>query len=279
MIPKALEERLREMRQEPNEIYSTKTRKAGTEGTNPVPWMKGFYFIDNHNGNEKEAGFIMDPASFAPVMTLYPKPGERVLDMAAAPGMKTVLMSMLMKNKGEIIACEVDRKRILRLGNNIRKFDCKICSTVRCDASRYRIKSEEEKFDKILLDAPCSGEGMVTKQKKLFKVWSEKRIEKLQKMQKKLIKRGFELLKPGGTLVYSTCTFSPEENEEVVEWLIENLNAVPEKIEIPGLKHINGIENWRGKFFSHNDKFIRIWPYQNNTNGMFVARLRKNLTV
>lgn len=274
MIPKALAERLSEMGQDPGLIYSTRTVKAGLEGSNPVPWMKGFYFLDE-NDDRKETEFIMDSASFAPVIALDPKPGERIMDMAAAPGMKTFLMSRIMENRGEIVACEVDRNRIMRLRNNLRKFNCNICSTVRCDASRYKIKSDEEKFDKILLDAPCSGEGMVTKQKKLFKIWSEKRILRLQKIQKRLIKHGFELLKENGILVYSTCTFAPEENEEVVEWLIENFNAEPEKIEIPYMNHKNGIEKWRGKEFPNHSKFIRIWPYQNNTNGMFVARIRK----
>lgn len=246
MIPKTLAERIIEMGQDPQLIYATKTMKSGLEGSKPVPWMKGFYFLDKERENEEKIEFIMDSASFVPVIALNPKPGERILDMAAAPGMKTILISRLMQNLGKIDACEIESKRIMRLRNNLRKFNCTICNTIRCDASRYKT---HDKFDKILLDAPCSGEGMVTKQKKLFKVWSEKRILKLHKIQKKLIKRGFELLKENGTLVYSTCTFAPEENEEVVEWLIDNFKAIPEKIEIPNLKHSNGMENWRGKKF------------------------------
>lgn len=268
MIPARLAERLNEMGHDAEKIYATKTKKAGLVGIQPVPWMKGFFFLDSKDGQE----FLMDAASFVPVIALRPKPNERIWDMAAAPGMKTVLMARLMENKGSIVATEVSRTRILRLKNNIRKFGCEICCPVRCDASIFK---SDHLFDKILLDAPCSGEGMITKQKKLFGVWSEKRILRMQKIQKKLIKRGFELLREGGVLVYSTCTFAPEENEEVVEWLAENFKAKAEKIEVPGLIHSNGIEIWRGKKFNNYDKYIRIWPYQNNTNGMFVAKLRK----
>ena len=272
MIPDELAQRLGEMGQDPDLIYSTRTRKAGPEGTEPVPWMDRFYFLDDAQAKPE---FVMDAASFVPVIALDPKPEDRVMDMAAAPGMKTVLMSMLMGNRGSITACDVDRKRILRLRSNIRKFNCRICETIRCDASRYKIKSEGEKFDKVLLDAPCGGEGMVMKQKKLFSVWSMRRIARLQKVQKKMITRGFGLLREGGTLVYSTCTFAPEENEEVVEWLAENSGAKIEKIEIGGLIRSAGIMEWRGKKFPNHEKFIRIWPYQNNTNGMFVSRIKK----
>jgi NOL1/NOP2/sun family putative RNA methylase len=275
MIPQRLAERLNEMGQDPQEIYFTKTRKAGLAGSEPVPWMKGFFFLDRNELKETDYGkssWVQDAASFAPVIALEPRPCEKILDMAAAPGMKTVLIGKLMNNKGSIDACEIEPKRMMRLRKNLSNFGCSICNTIICDASRYKT---QDIVDRVLLDAPCSGEGMVTKQKKLFKVWSEKRISKLQKIQKKLIKRGFELLKPGGILVYSTCTFGPEENEAVVEWLIENHKAVPEKVEIPNLKYSVGIHIWHGNVFKHSDKFLRIWPYQNNTNGMFVAKLRK----
>lgn len=265
-IPEKLAGRLKEMGQDSREIYSMRPIKAGTAGNDPVPWMKGFFFSENSDWQQ-------DAASFAPVIALDPKPGELILDMAAAPGMKTVLMARLMQNRGIIVACEVNPRRMLRLKNNIKKFGCTICTTVMCDATRLKW---HEKFDKVLIDAPCSGEGMVSKQKKAFGIWSEKRIMRLQKMQKKLIRRGFELLKEGGILVYSTCTFAPEENEGVVAWLLENNeNARAEEIHIPWLKHSSGISAWKGKSFSEHEKFIRIWPQQNNTNGMFIAKIRK----
>lgn len=268
-IPEKLSERIRKMGQNPEEIYSTRPAKAGIAGNVPVPWMQGFYF--NENPPKKE--FIIDAASFVPVIALEPKLGELILDMAAAPGMKTALISRLMNNSGTVVACEISRNRILRLKANMKRFGCDICVPVRCDSSRLKWN---EKFDKVLLDAPCSGEGMVSKQRKVFKVWSEKRVMRLQKMQKRMIRRGFELLKDGGTFVYSTCTFAPEENEEIVTWLLENYeNAIAEKIKIRGLKHSTGISSWNGRKFPEYKKFIRIWPQQNNTNGMFVAKLMK----
>ncbi len=280
-IPERLTERLKEMGQNSKEIYSIRPLKAGMAGSTPVPWMKGFYFNDSL---PKEL-FIIDAASFVPVIALDPKPGELVLDMAAAPGMKTTLTARLMNDKGCIIACEINRMRMLRLKSNMKKFNCSICKTVRCNSARLKWN---EKFDRILLDAPCSGEGMVGKQEKVFKTWSEKRITRLQKMQKKMIRRGFELLKEDGILIYSTCTFAPEENEEVVTWLLENNNiAKVEEILIKdstdalcastgSLKHSSGISTWKGKSFPEHEKFIRIWPQQNNTNGMFVAKIRKS---
>lgn len=276
MIPQKLSERLAEMGQSAEKIYSIRTVKAGLEGKREVPWMKGFFFkdVDSASDSEYENSWIQDAASFVPVIALNPQPGESVWDMAAAPGMKTALIGKLMENQGHIVATEVDRHRMMRLKNNIRRLGCEMCETIRCDASRFK---SQELFDKILLDAPCSGEGMVTKQKKLFKIWSEKRILRLQKTQKKMIEHGFKLLKPGGTLVYSTCTFGPEENEQVVEWLFEKHNAIVEKIEIPEMNFSRGIDEWKSQKFLNSDKFVRIWPYQNNTNGMFVARLKKKL--
>ncbi len=292
-IPERLSERLKEMGQDSKEIYSIRPLKArmrmdarvnddqrsskglasSIDGSTPVPRMKGFFFTEESNEQDMRTPFILDAASLVPVIALDPNPDELILDMAAAPGMKTMLIARLMHDKGCIVACEISRMRMLRLKNNIKKFGCEICKPVRCDSSRFKWN---ENFDRILLDAPCSGEGMTGKQKKVFGIWSEKRIMRLQKMQKKMIRRGFELLKEGGILVYSTCTFAPEENEEVVSWLLENNeNARAEEIKIPGLRHSAGISRWKEKSFPEHEKFIRIWPQQNNTNGMFVARIRK----
>jgi len=131
-------------------------------------------------------------------------------------------------------------------------------------------------FSKILLDAPCSGEGMVNKNEKLFEHWSEKRIRLISKKQKKLIAHAFELLEWGGTLIYSTCTFSPEENEEVVNFLLSKYKDA-KLIDIDvNIVHAKGLVEWDAKKYDSSlAKCFRIYPQHNNTGGFFVAKIVK----
>ncbi len=263
MIPEKLSQRLRELGEDPEIIYNTRTRKAMLgRGTEPVPWFP--------DASYDGLGYKFDPISVVPVLALDPKPNERILDMCAAPGTKTILIAHVTKNSAQIVANDISKTRILRLRTNLRKYEinAKITNT-----SGRIIK---ENFDKILLDAPCSGEGIVNKKEKLFSAWSEKRIRFLAKKQKKLIANAFNILNDGGILVYSTCTFAPEENEEVVQFLLEkSRNAKLEEMNIE-IAHSVGLSEWAGrKIPEEMKKCMRIYPHQNNTAGFFIAQIIK----
>jgi 16S rRNA C967 or C1407 C5-methylase (RsmB/RsmF family) len=135
------------------------------------------------------------------------------------------------------------------------------------------------RFDKILVDAPCSGEGTLRKSPKTFLIWNKKMIEKLSRIQKKLAGEALKVLNIGGEMVYSTCTLSPEENEEVVDYLYKNFDI--EIVDIKNkigemLKIRQGINKWEGKIYnSEVKKCIRLYPQDNNTDGFFLAKIKK----
>ncbi len=262
MIPEKLAERLEELSQDPDAIYSMRTRKAFlSPGKEKVPW----FTQASYDG----AGYQFDPISAVPVIALSLENGNKVLDMCAAPGTKTVLISRIADV--DLTANDISYNRILRLKENLERYN------VGAKITNVSGRIIEDKFDKILLDAPCSGEGVVNKKDKMFKTWSERRIRFLSKKQKKLIKNAFDILNNNGILIYSTCTFAPEENEEVVQFLLDkNQNAELENIEIKNLNYSNGLSEWKGgKFSPEMKKCLRIWPQHNATAGFFVARILK----
>ncbi len=246
----------------PEKCIRVNTLKPEMQLKNPVPWCPEC-FCDNAPKEMIDRGiaYVQDAASCIPVLALDPKPGELILDMCAAPGTKTLHMAARMHNKGKIVANDVNSKRLMRLEANLKRYGATNCEIVCADARRLKWK---EKFDKILLDAPCSGEGIAGKIRKTAKLWSEKRVTRMAKAQKKMITNALKLLKADGTLVYSTCTFEKEENEDVVQHAIDS-GATIENISIKGLNYTSG--------FGVKD-CIRVYPHHNNTNGFFVAKLR-----
>lgn len=166
------------------------------------------------------AVYIQNEASWVPVIALNPKPGESVLDMCAAPGGKTSHIAALTKNQGQLVANDNSKPRLLKLQANLKRLGAKADFTL-YDATRLDRSLEGQMFDKILLDAPCSGEGLISLTRaKSLDTWSVAHIRRLAMLQKRLILTAWRLLKPGGRLVYSTCTMAPEENEAVVDWLL-----------------------------------------------------------
>lgn len=165
--------------------------------------------------------YIQSPSSMIPAFTLDPHPGEKILDMAAAPGSKTTQMAIMMRNKGEIIANDIDQNRIFRLKSILALQGITNTTVTRMPAQAIW-KTYPQYFDKVLLDAPCSMEGMFnTQDPKSFQHWSLKKVKSLSKLQKWMLRSAVSAAKVGGTIVYSTCTLSPEENEEVIKWILE----------------------------------------------------------
>jgi NOL1/NOP2/sun family putative RNA methylase len=221
--------------------------------------------------------YIQEIASMLPPLALNPKEGERVLDLCASPGSKTTQIAARMNNTGLIIANEVKFGRIKILSANTERCGVMNMLITKRDgiALCKRFKEENFLFDKILLDAPCSGEGTIRSAPKGLEMWNIKTIENLSKLQKSLIASAIEILKPNGELVYSTCTHAPEENEEVIDFALKNFNVKIEKISLP-IKCREGVTNWGNKSYSSKVKeSCRIYPQDADTEGFFIAKIKK----
>lgn len=239
-----------------------------------IPWCEEGFFIEGYEiGNLKEHFlgyiYIQDAASMIPANVLEPK--GVVLDLAASPGSKTTQISALMKNEGIIVANDNELKRVIILEQNLQRCGC--LNTI--ISLKNGLAFKEPVFDRVLLDAPCSGTGIIRKSLETLKTYNTEMIKKISNLQKKLMLSAFDSLKEGGKLVYSTCSLEPEENEEVVDFLIRNRDAKVEKINVD-IKRGNAIEEFEGKSYSSEvKKCLRIWPQDNDTEGFFVAKICK----
>lgn len=245
-----------------------------------IKWCKEGFFIKNKE--RKDVGnllehflgyiYVQEAASMIPGLVLNPKEDDIVLDMAAAPGSKTTHLAAIMKNEGLIVANDVKGNRIKSLGINIQR--CGITNVMITMMNGRYFKNF--KFDKILLDAPCSGTGTIRKSLKTLRIWNPNMVRRLAGQQRQLIRTAFENLKIGGTMVYSTCSLEPEEDEGIISYLLDNYdNAKIEKIDLD-IKRGNAIEEFNGKIFnSEVKKCLRIWPQDNDTEGFFVTKIKK----
>ena len=244
-----------------------------------VEWYKDALVIKNAKEKElqnleiyqKGGIYLQSLSSMIPPLVLNPKPNEKVLDLTAAPGSKTTEISALMENKGYILANELDSIRCERLRYNIEMQGANIVEVINKRGEKVGEEHKEE-FDKVLLDAPCSGEGrFLGNSPKTYRTWSKKTVNELAKLQKKLLKSAYEALKPGGVLVYSTCTLNKKENEEVLEWALENLELKLLDINLDLREKLQGFNDGVNKEIS---KAIRILPSK-NMEGFFIAKFKK----
>ncbi len=220
---------------------------------------------------------IQGPASMIPPLVLNPSSNEIILDMTAAPGSKTTYIAQLMNNKGAIIAVDKNRYRIKSLLSNINRLGVINAIIMRTDALDLSKIFNNIKFRKILLDAPCTGEGLipVIPERKTSRTIDDIRL--LSNLQVRLLKTGLDLLDDGGILVYSTCSIAPEENEYVIwrvlkEYKDSNIELLPININIG----VNGLEEYNNIYFGNEfKKCKRLYPYIHGTEGFFIAKLRK----
>lgn len=189
----------------------------------PVPWSScGFYIEDDSRPGTHpyyHAGlyYIQEPSAMFPAEVLAVEPGDRVLDLCAAPGGKTVALAAAMKNQGFLLSNDINPKRIKALVKNIEL--CGITNAVVTNETPEKLSGFYEGFfSKILLDVPCSGEGMFRKDADAVKSWNKYKAEELQVLQREIFDYAYRMLSPGGRLVYSTCTFNPEENEQNIAY-------------------------------------------------------------
>jgi NOL1/NOP2/sun family putative RNA methylase len=243
-----------------------------------IPYTKYGYFYDASFSLGATAEYLMgyyylqESASQLPVQVLDPKPGEKILDMAASPGSKTTQLAQWMHNEGVIIALDNDARRLLALRNNLERCGAKNTIMYKKDA---RFASDfGMQFDKVLLDAPCSGNYVI--EPDFFTKKTMEGIHERGRLQRELLKAAVRVLKKEGTLVYSTCSLEPEENEMNIDWL---LSKYPEmKLEDTGLAiGDEGLTTVFGKKLNASiKKCRRFWPEKTGTEGFFIATLRKN---
>jgi len=241
-----------------------------------VPWCKeGFFIKGKAIGNTLEhyLGYIylQGAASMIPPTILKPKPHETILDMCASPGSKTTQMAAMMENTGIIVANDNKIARLKPLTLNLQR--CGITNTVLTVMEGRWFK---QKFDKILLDAPCSGIGTIRKSLKTINMYNPNTIRKFAGVQRQLIKTAFNNLEDGGTMVYSTCTLEPDEDEGIVDFLLKEFdNAKVEKFSID-MKRGKITDEFEGKVFDSDiKKCLKVWPQDNDTEGFFVAKVKK----
>lgn len=244
--------------------------------------------------------YVQELVSMLPIIALNPRSHELVLDVCASPGSKTSQMASKMDNTGTIIANDINIGRIKILASNLERCGSTNAIITRDDGIRLceKFKLNKLKFDKILLDAPCSGEGTIRSSKKSAIMWNPNTIKSLSKLQKKLFKSAFEILKINGEMIYSTCTHAPEENESIVDFALKEFGdkIEIERINLP-VKYREGITEWASDFarLNHESKFeksergrelnekydekvklsCRIYPHDNNTEGFFLAKFRR----
>lgn len=250
------------------------------EKLSPVPWTSdGYFYPDTMQPGKSplhEAGayYIQEPSAMLPAELLKAQPGECILDLCAAPGGKTTKIAADMKGEGLLVANEIHPKRAAILSSNVERMGIKN-AVVTNESSDRLLKKFPEFFDRILVDAPCSGEGMFRKDEEARAQWSEENVIKCAVRQKEILHNAAAMLRPGGRLVYSTCTFSPEENEKmIVDFLNDHPEFSVEKTDTPPC-----ISNGRPELAGNDERAastFRIWPHLTEGEGHFAAVLKKD---
>ncbi|MBE3576976.1 MAG: RsmB/NOP family class I SAM-dependent RNA methyltransferase [Limnochordales bacterium] len=216
--------------------------------TEPVAWYADALVVTTPGVRERDLAktsayqegriYLQSLSSMLPPLVLAPQPGERVLDLTAAPGSKTTQMAALMGNAGEIVACDKNPIRLGRLQHNLRVQGVTIARTVQMDATQFGRgpraqqgsqqgpRPGRQQFDRVLLDAPCSGEGLfLLEDPRSYQYWTPAMVERMAALQRRLFVSAWEALRPGGVLVYSTCTLSRAENEDLIAWALRQFGS------------------------------------------------------
>lgn len=246
----------------------------------PVPWAEGGYYYEagdapgKHPFHDAGVYYIQEPSAMAPAEYLGAMPGERVLDLCAAPGGKSTQIAAKMQGQGILICNEIHPARAKILSENIERMGI-ANAVVTNETPKRLLECFPGYFDRILVDAPCSGEGMFRKNQEAAQEWSYGQVTVCAKRQDEILDCAAGMLCPGGRLVYSTCTFAPEENEGSISRFLERfpefevLDAKP----FPGMA--SGRPEWAGGASLQSGRAIRLFPHQLRGEGHFFAVLQK----
>lgn len=245
----------------------------------PIPWIPNGYF---YPGDVRpsfcplyQAGlyYLQEPSAMTPASCLPVTPGENILDLCAAPGGKATALGAMLNGSGLLVANDISSSRTRALLRNIELFG--IANAFVTNETPAHLKNRfSEFFHKILLDAPCSGEGMFRKEDALARDWTPEKSEELSVLQKELILQAADMLRPGGQLLYSTCTFAPKEDEGVVSYLLENRPDM-KLMELPAYEDFTpGVPAW-GNGDPALSRCVHLFPHKMQGEGHFMALFRK----
>ncbi len=216
--------------------------------------------------------YVQEATQTLPALALGPRPGERILDLCAAPGGKTTQIAALMDNRGTLVANDMNPKRLRALMANVYRLGAICCVVTECRGEHF---PGEGIFDRVLVDAPCSAEGTARKYPHLRQGASVGYIQRMAAIQRGLLYRALELVVPGGIVVYSTCTIAPEENEGVVSAALRKglAELLPWEPPVP---HARGLPRFgREEYGEEMEKTVRIYPHHFDSDGGFIAVLRR----
>jgi NOL1/NOP2/sun family putative RNA methylase len=204
---------------------------------------------------------------------LDPRPGDRVLDLCAAPGGKTTHLAELLAGEGSLVCADVNETRIRALLGNIYRLGHTGVITVAGDGRRF---PEEALFDRIMVDVPCSSEGTLRKRGGTIPGHSDKWSRQVTRAQEKLLRKAVQLVRPGGTLLYVTCTFGPEENEGILTRVLADTPLEVERLDLP-VPHARGLTRHGGESFDPRlEGAVRFYPHHLDSGGLFICRLRRS---
>ncbi len=237
------------------------------DATARVPWEKTGWEIPPEStagttaAHEAGAFYLQDPSAMIPAAVMDARPGERILDLCAAPGGKSTQMGIAMQGEGLLVCNEPVPKRAAVLSRNLERMGIG-CAVVTCAYPQALAEKWAEGFDGVLVDAPCSGEGMFRRHPETREEWSPEKAAGCAVRQAEILERAAEMIRPGGRLVYATCTWNPEENEHQVQaFLTRHPDFEPEDFSLPGV-------DGRGGCFT-------CWPHRVRGEGQFIARMRR----
>lgn len=291
MLGKEYEDFLASLEQERHQALRLNSLKKRADGQSAaevfqagdkVPWAaNGYYYTSHHQPGKHpfhEAGlyYIQEPSAMVPAELLEVQPGEKVLDLCAAPGGKSTQIAAKLQGKGILLCNEVHPARAKILSENVERMG--ICNTfVTNETPQHLAELFPGYFDRILVDAPCSGEGMFRKNQAAGEEWSQENVKLCADRQDEILDCAAVMLRPGGRLVYSTCTFAPLENEGSVSRFLErhgDFSIVPIDKEGLGLTDCDGVAEWGGGEPELKDT-LRLWPHHVRGEGHFAAVLQK----
>jgi NOL1/NOP2/sun family putative RNA methylase len=245
----------------------------------PVDWHPGLFVLPDASPGANWPyfhGWIhgQEEVSAVPATVLDPGPGERVWDACAAPGSKATQLAALMDDRGEVVATDNNLGRISALRTNTERLGATNIAVTHEDARNHSLKPfGGAEYDRALVDVPCSCEGTVRKNPDAFEEWDMSHVRGISGVQKDILERAVQATRAGGTVVYSTCTFAPEENEAVLDHVLERENCELVDFDL-SLDHRGGVTEWQESEFDPSvRKAKRIYPQLNDTGGFFCAKL------